>query len=371
MVTVAQRTKAADVALEKFKEQFGKSFGANVLTHSKKIDPYKVIPTGSVSLDYALGCGGIIVGSLAEIWGPDGSAKTTLSLILAAQAQKTYPHRQVAFLDMEHKLDRSWAQKLGVDLERLLHVQPESAEVLADMVKELITSDMVSLLVVDSIGSMVNQEEKDKDAAERSVGTTPGIITRMVKIAASEAREHQVAVFLINQVRANLGYGADTTTGGGFALKHSTTHRIKARKAAGAPMTLGSGENAVQAAVKIALKVEKNGVASPGRTAILTVVTQPSEKYGMTVGIADLPREAFETGKKAGVITRSGANYTFPDGTEAKGGEDKAIELLRADPKLLESLRLAVVKAAQQSLDETQAGEVADDESDGESGDDY
>lgn len=361
MVATKKNAGPSEAALEKFKNEFAKEFGANSLIHSNKIEPYQVIPTGSIALDYALGVGGIVIGRLTEIWGPDGVAKTTLALILAAQAQKAHPGKLVAYLDMENKLDRAWAQKLGVDLTRLIQIPVPSAEVLADQLRKATSSGLFSLVIVDSIGSMVNEEEKEKDAGERSVGTTPAIITRMVKIAATEAKDHQVAIFIINQVRANLGYGADTTTGGGFALKHVTTHRIKARKASGAPMTIGSGDQSEQAAVKIALKVEKNGVATPGRTAIITLVTKPSQKYGLQVGIANLAQEAFDVGKKVGVIPRSGANYTLPDGSVVRG-EEKAVEALRESPELLEQLRVKVVTAAQQSADEAQAGEDNDDD---------
>lgn len=362
MATV--RKGPSEAALEKFTNQFAKSFGAGAMTISPKVEPYKVISTGSLEFDFALGCGGIVVGSLFEIWGVDGSGKTSLSLIQIAQAQKAYPARMAAFIDMEHKLDRSWAVKLGVDLSRLIHIEPDDAEDVADQMKDLITSDLVSIVVLDSIGGMVNREEKEKDAEQRSVGTTPGIITRMVKIAASEAKRHGVAVYLINQVRANLGYGADSVAGGGFARAHATLHRVKARRASGQPLTVGSGTDAVQVGFKVALKVEKNGVSSPGRTAIVTIINQPSAKYGQTIGIADLENEAFSVGKKAGVIARAGANYTFPNGFEVKGGEEKAIEALRADPKLFADLRKHVIKAAEGSVDESAAGEVESTEDD-------
>lgn len=355
MVTV-RNSGPSNAALEKFEAEFGKTFGADALRRTNKIQKYEVISTGSIALDYALGCGGYIEGRLVEIWGPDGTAKSTMSLIGAAQAQAKHPAKMVGFIDMEAALDLEWARKLGVDLDRMYHVQPDSAEDLADIVKAMVTSGLFSFLVIDSIGGMVNEEEKEKNADERSVGTTPGIITRMVKIAATEARKTGTVVFMINQVRANLGYGSDTVSGGGFALKHSTTHRIKARTAPGQPLTIGSGNEAVQVGVKLAFKVEKNKVAPPKRTAEITLINAPSEKYGTQIGIQDRAQEGFNVGKQSGVIARSGAKYALPDGTTATG-EAAVVELLRERPDLIETIRQAALATLSGELTASEAEE--------------
>jgi recombination protein RecA len=338
------RKGLSSAALTKFEAEFGKAFGGSALRRNRTTGKYQVVSSGSIALDYALGVGGYVQGRITEIWGPDSVGKSTLSLIAIGQAQATYPDRMTCFIDVEGKLDREWATKLGVDLGRMYHVVPESAEDVADIVKAMITGGMVSFVVLDSVGAMVNAEEKDKDADERSVGTTPQIITRMVKIAANELARHDCQLFVVNQVRANLAYGADTTRPGGFALAHSTTHRLKVRKAAGLTSTLkiGSGDDSVQVGFKIAVKVEKNQVASPQRTAIITIINQPSEKYGADVGISDRSGEAFDVGKKTGVIRRSGAKYTLPDGAEVKS-EEACRALLAERPDLVEEIRTQVL----------------------------
>lgn len=330
-------------ALTKFEADFESAFGKNTLRRTARIEKYEVVSTGSIALDYALGVGGYIEGRMTEIWGPDGSGKTTLSLIAIAEAQRKYPDRMTCFIDVEGKLDRQWAQDLGVDLSRMYHVNPPSAEEVSDIVKAMLQSKLISFIVLDSIGAMVNEEEMEKDADQRSVGTTPQVVTRMVKFAARLAEEARCHLLLINQVRANLSqFGGDTTVGGGHARGHATTVRLKARKAAGQPMTIGSGDQAVQVAFKIALKVEKNQAASPGRTAIITIVNQPSTRFGMEIGIADRAGEAFDVGKKTGVLKRKGAVYTMPDGTEVKG-EDRCRALLAERPDLVAEIRNQVI----------------------------
>lgn len=334
--------KASDAALAKFEADFGKSFGNTVIRREGTVGKYDVISTGSIALDFAMGSGGYVMGRMSENWGPDGTGKTTMALIGIAEAQKAYPERMTCFIDMEAKLDRGWAIKLGVDLKRMYHVVPESAEDLADIVKAMISSGLVSFIVLDSIGAMVNEEEREKDADERSVGTTPAIITRMVKLSASSLPRHNCHLHMINQQRANLGYGADTTTGGGFARAHASTHRTKSRRALGKPIQVGSGDDAVQVGFRVAIKVEKNQVASPGRTAIVTIVNEPTERYGMVYGIADRAGEAFDVGKKTGVIVRTGGRYVLPDGQTVKS-EEECRAVLADDPKLVEEIRRQVI----------------------------
>jgi recombination protein RecA len=357
MVTVKRPSGPSIAALTKFEEVFAKQFPSANLRRTSVIEKYEVIPTGSIALDCALGVGGYVEGRLVEDWGPDGTGKTTRALIACAQAQKKHPGKMAAFIDMEAKLDLDWAVKLRVDLERMYHVQPDSAEELADIVKSMVQSDLVSILVIDSIGSMVNEEEQEKDANQRSVGTTPGIITRMVKIAASEAKKNGTVVYMINQVRANLGYGADTTTGGGFARAHATTHRLKSRLDGGqSSLVIGSGNNQVQVGVKLAIKIEKNGVAPPKRTAMVTLITSPTEKFGMTIGFGDQATEAMNVGKLYGVIPRAGSMYTLPDGEVVKGA-DAAEARLRENPALIEEVRRLALASIASTVTQTELEE--------------
>src|SRR5690606_17009642 len=156
-------------ALKRFEERFSKSFGAGTLQRSAEVNPYEVISTGSLTLDYCLSVGGYVEGRLVEIWGPDGVGKTTLSLIGLAEAQRKHPDKMVAFIDMERKFDKAWAASHGVDLERLYLYSPETAEDVADALKELCNSGLVSMVVLDSVGAMIPEKEIEKGADEATM----------------------------------------------------------------------------------------------------------------------------------------------------------------------------------------------------------
>jgi recombination protein RecA len=343
-------------ALKKFEESFAKIFGDAVPL--KRDFKYDVIPTGSVELDVALGVGGYIKGRLVEIWGPEGTAKTTSAMIAVAQAQKTDPDKLQGWIDMEQTYDPAWARAHGVDTSKVLVAQPNSAEDVADIAKTLLDSGLINMLVVDSVGGMVGKAEFEKDADEATVALIAKIVTRMVKIAAVIARQQEVAVLIINQVRANIsgnGRGPATTRGGGFALGHVTTHRIKARKTATPPYTVGTAAkgNVEQVGQEIAFVVEKNKVAPPGRTATLTMFNQRTAQYG-EVGI-DRAFEAFGFAKRLNLFEAvSGAHYTLADGTKHLG-KDPTIAHLRTRPDLVDGIRVKALAAI--------AHEVVQDES--------
>ena len=233
---------ASKAALRKFEERFSKAFGEGNLHRSSEVNPYEVISTGSLTLDYRLTVGGYVEGRLVEIWGPDGVGKTTLALMGLAEAQKKHQDKMVAFIDMEQKFDSAWAVTHWIDLERIYVYTPESAEDVADALKEFCSSGLFSMVVLDSIGAMIPEVEKTKDAGDAVMGKQAIIVTRMVKIAAVEAARTGTAVLLVNQVRANLGFGADMTTGGGFALKHVTTMKFKLRRTATPPFKVKLGK---------------------------------------------------------------------------------------------------------------------------------
>lgn len=349
---------ASKAALTKFEQRFAKTFGADSLKRSAEVNPYEVISTGSLTLDYRLTVGGYVEGRITEIWGPDGIGKTTLSLIGIAEAQKKHPDKMCAFIDMEQKFDRAWAVAHGVDLERLYLYVPESAEDVADALKEFCSSGLFSMTVLDSVGAMIPEVEKEKDAGDAVMGKQANIVTRMVKIAAVEAHKTGTAVILINQVRANLGYGADTTTGGGFALKHVTTMKFKMRRTGTPPLKAKvNGEDRV-VGHEVAIYIERNGVAPAFRTAIITLFNVSTEKYG-PLGI-DAADEATTLGLDTGVIQQSGAWYTLPGG-DRHNGRDKVVEALRADDKMRESVRRAVLASVAGEVTEEVAPEDIED----------
>jgi recombination protein RecA len=331
---------ASNAALKKFEERFAKTFGAGSLRRSAEVNPYEVVSTGSLTLDYRLGVGGYVEGRLVEIWGPDGVGKTTLSLFGLAEAQRKHKGKMVAFIDMEQKFDKAWAIAHGVDLERLYLYTPESAEDVADALKEMLMSGMISMVVVDSIGAMIPEAEKEKDADAAVMAAQAKIVTRMVKIAAVEARKTGTVVLLLNQVRANLSYGADTTTGGGFALKHVTTMKLKMRRTGTPPYKVKIGGEDRVVGHEVSILVERNGVAPAYRTAIISLLHVSTDKYG-PLGI-DTADEATTLGIDTKVIAQGGAWYTLPGG-DRHNGRDKVVDALRSDIKMLDAVRTAVL----------------------------
>lgn len=327
-------------ALSRFMDGFAKKF-EDVTVRDTSKQELQFASTGSLALDYAMG-GGFVHGRVAELWGVESSGKSTLLTVSAAEYQKANPKRLVAWLDVENTFDLDWARAHGLDLSpnRFLLVNPPNAEDTADLVKELIHAKadgepMFGPVILDSVGAMLPQKEKEKDADEATMALVAKTITRMVKIAAEGLYTTGGMLWIINQVRANLSYGGDLTRTGGFALGHVTTHRLKFRKA-GAPIKIGSGETEVQVGQKIAIKVEKNKIAPPGRTAELTFYNQMTEKYG-PIGL-DTAFDVYKTAKTAGVFGRRGSWYALPDGTE-HNGEAAVLAYLRAHPEAVEPIR--------------------------------
>jgi recombination protein RecA len=349
MATKKVTPTAAATALEAFQARFAKRHGELAMRQaSEGVRKYDVISTGSLALDFAMGCGGYIRGRITESWGPESVGKTTMSLLGAASAQRTVSDRMVGFIDMEHSLDLDWAEKLGVDMSRLLVVQPDNAESLADVVKDLVSDRQgingkagdywFSQIVIDSVGNITAQEEFEKDAAAVVVGTNAKIITRMVRVNSVLAHRANTSLHVINQVRANIGaYGGGNTTGGGFALKHASTHKLKYAKSGDGALTMGTDEAKVQFGMGVAVTVEKNKVAPPRRVANLILINTPLADYGNIVGVDQVP-EAATLGIATGVIVQAGAWYTLPNGSRHQGKKGVLAEL-RADRSLVAAVR--------------------------------
>lgn len=333
--SISNQLSSLDKFLAKFETQHAKS---NIMDPSGP--PPTPISTGCLTLDYALGVGGLVPGRLTEFWGREQTGKSTMYTIAAAAYQKAVPDKMVGWIDAEATFDLEYARSLGLDLDptRLLIVQPGNAEEVADIIKDLIISDMVGFAILDSIGAMIPQAEIEKDADEATMALVAKIVTRMTKIAAAELRPRGAMVGVINQVRANLAYGADITRTGGFALQHVTTHRVKFSRTPEKPIMQGSRADGTeeQVGIEIAMKVEKNKVAPPGRTAKAWLFNQFTEQYGPP-GI-DRVADAWGVGRVSGVIERAGSIYTLPDGTKHKG-EDATKEYLRATPSAIEAIR--------------------------------
>lgn len=348
MSAAAKSTKAKTRNEEaKFLERFEKTFGAGTIQKAKNPNPYEVLSTGSLSLDYALGVGGYVEGRLIEIWGPEGVGKTTLSLMAVAEAQRKHPDKKVAWIDMEQVWDDNWAEQHGVDLDRVYLFVPTSAEDVADAVKEFINSGLFSLVVLDSVGAMIPEAEKEKDADEATVAIQAKIVTRMVKIAAVAARQNQCSFIIINQVRAQISFRGGTTTGGGYALKHASSFKLKLARTGTTPFqaTIDGEKRTVGHEIKI--KVERNKVAPAYREATLVMFNQPS-KYG-PVGI-DKVDEAVTVGLKTGIIQGHGAWFDVPGISERLNGRQAIVDALRENPEALEEVRAEVLKTREHEI---------------------
>jgi recombination protein RecA len=224
-----------------------------------------------------------------------------------------------------------------VKLAQITVLRPENSEDVADMAKMAIQSGLFSLVILDSVGGMVTEEEFEKAADKATVGTAAKIITRMVKIAAVLCDDTDTTMIIVNQTRANISITGGTTTGGGFALKHVSTHKIKLRRTGTAPYTVGSKENQETVGFELAALVEKNKVAPPRRTATFGLFVAPSEKYG-PVGI-DRVSEAVSLGLRLGVIENTGGYYRLPGSESKLHGREALIDALRADPAALAEVR--------------------------------
>ena len=351
-----------DRAFDAFKAKMDKAYGETVFAAPTEAVKYEVIPTGSIALDYYLGCGGLPEGRIHEIWGPESAGKSTLSAIMLREAQRKHPNKAVAIIDVEHRTDLAWLIQHGLQLgsTRFYLVKPTTAEDVADQLKDICKSGLFSAVVVDSVGAMLAKAAHEKDAVDSTMGKDAQVVTRMVKLNAAMAELHSTTIILINQVRANFSYGGDTTTGGGFALKHASTIKLFVKRASGddsrLKMKIDDEERIV--GYKVSVKIERNSVAPAYRTASFFLVTVPTEKYG-PVGI-DRVDEAVSVGLLSGVIQQGGAWYTTPDGQRYQGRESM-IDALRQRPETVEMIRS---KALETMADSVHA-EKTEEESDG------
>lgn len=347
---MATKTKPAqNSALDKFLTEFEKRHAGALVSPER--EGLEVVPTGSLALDYALGCGGFVQGRVIELWGQEQTCKSTLLAVVGGNYQRSHPDKMVGWIDVEATFDPQWSQRHGLDVDRhkLLLERPPNAEDVANAVKDMIVSDHVGFVVLDSVGAMIPQVEIEKDAEDATVGLVAKTITRMVKIAAAEASRRGVILAIVNQVRANLSYGGDLTRGGGHALTHVSTHRLRHKRTSTKPYLIGSKTDGTEEQVgqEIAVYVEKNKVAPPKRTALLTFFNQDTEKYG-PVGI-DMASDVFRTARMVGVFGRRGSWYDLPDGTE-HNGEDAALKYLRTNPEAREVIREKVLASREHEI---------------------
>jgi recombination protein RecA len=325
--SVLEQNAALKTTLQQIERQFGE--GAIMPLGTDKQGAIQGIPTGSLSLDLALGGQGIPRGRIVEIFGPESSGKTTLALHVVAQAQRK--GGIAAFIDAEHALDPSWAKKLGVELETLLVSQPTSGEEAMHITEMLIKSNAVDVIVIDSVAALIPKQELEGEIGDTHVGLQARLMSQSMRKLTGAISKAKTSVIFINQIREKIGvmFGSPETTPGGRALKFYSSCRIDVRKIG----VLKDGEEVVGQRVRA--KVVKNKVAPPFRVAEFDMMHTHGISYeGDVLDLA--------TDRK--VVVRSGAWFRYGD-VQLGQGKEKARLFLVENPQVTEEIKQKVLAA--------------------------
>ena len=316
MPSPADREKALETALAQIDRQFGK--GSVMRLGSEERAPVEVIPTGSIALDVALGVGGLPRGRIIEIYGPESSGKTTLTLHAIANAQRA--GGIAAFVDAEHALDPDYAKKLGVDIDSLLVSQPDTGEQALEIADMLVRSGSIDLIVIDSVAALVPRAEIEGEMGDSHVGLQARLMSQALRKLTGGLNQTNTTMIFINQLREKIGvfFGSPETTAGGKALKFYASVRLDIRRIE----TLKDGTDAVGNRTRV--KVVKNKMAPPFKQAEFDIL------YG--VGIS---REGslIDYGVDQGIVKKSGAWYTY-DGDQLGQGKENARNFLLQNPDI-------------------------------------
>jgi recombination protein RecA len=312
-----EKQKALEMALMQIEKQFGKGSIMRLGEASAKLN-VEVIPTGALTLDLALGAGGVPRGRVVEIYGPESSGKTTVALHIIAEAQKMGGN--AAFIDAEHALDPVYAHNLGVDVENLLISQPDTGEQALEIAEALVRSGAIDVVVVDSVAALVPRAELEGDMGDSHVGLQARLMSQALRKLAGAISKSQTTAIFINQIREKVGimFGNPEVTPGGRALKFYSTVRLEVRKTE----SLKQGNDIIGNRVRI--KVVKNKIAPPFKQAEFDII------YGEGISregtILDLAAEQ-------DIIKKSGAWYSYGD-TRIGQGRENAREFLKNNPEL-------------------------------------
>jgi len=324
----ANKQKALDMAMKQIDKNFGK--GTIVRLGDKDIEPIASISTGSLGLDMALGIGGVPEGRIIEIYGPESSGKTTLSLQVTASAQKD--NKVCAFIDAEHALDVLYAKNLGVDVENLLVSQPDFGEQALDVLETLARSGAVDLIVVDSVAALTPKAEIEGEMGDMQVGLQARLMSKALRKLTAILHKTNTTVIFINQLRMKIGmmgYGSPETTTGGNALKFYASVRIDVRRIA----TLKQGESQIGNRVKA--KVIKNKVAPPFRQAEFDIM------FGEGISMEG---ELVDYGVKLDIIDKSGAWFSYGEMKLGQGKENVKLKF-KEDLKLRDEIEGKIKEA--------------------------
>jgi recombination protein RecA len=345
---ISEKMKALDAAMGQIEKQFGK--GSVMKLGEYKAMEVEAIPTGALTLDVALGIGGIPKGRIIEIFGPESSGKTTLALHCAAEAQKA--GGVAAFIDAEHALDPVYAKKLGVDIDNLIVSQPDTGEQALEITEALVRSGAIDIIVVDSVAALVPKAEIDGDMGDTHVALQARLMSQALRKLAGVLNKSKTAIIFINQLREKVGimFGNPETTPGGRALKFYASVRLDIRRVENIK------QNGEVIGNRTRVKIVKNKVAPPFREAEFDILY--GEGISKSGSILDLA-------VNLDIIEKSGAWFSY-NGAKISQGRDNARIYLEENPKVMaeveKKIRDNMNKAFEQALDEKKPVDVEEDE---------
>lgn len=321
------RKKAIEMAISQIEKQFGK--GSIMRLGSEGIVEIASIPSGSISLDVALGVGGYPRGRVVEIYGPESSGKTTLALHAVAEAQKG--GGAAAFIDAEHALDVAYATKLGVNVDDLLLSQPDTGEQALEVAETLVRSGALDIVVIDSVAALVPRAEIEGDMGDSLPGLQARLMSQALRKLTATISKSQTTVVFINQIRMKIGvmFGNPETTTGGNALKFYATSRLDIRRIE----TIKSAQEAVGSRVRV--KVVKNKVAPPFKQAEFDIY--------FNEGISKVG-ELIDLGVAKGIVDKSGAWYSY-SGNRIGQGRENVKEYLKSNPDISKEIEAKIIEA--------------------------
>ena len=331
------KVKAAESAIDQIRKKYGE--GAIMKFGEARALEVDAVPTGSISLDIALGVKGVPRGRIIEIFGPESSGKTTLSQHIIAEVQKQ--GGLAAFIDAEHALDPDYAEKIGIDINSLFISQPDTGEQALEILETLVRSNAVDVVVIDSVAALVPKAEIEGNMGDAHMGLQARLMSQALRKLAGIVSKSKTVVIFINQTRQKIGvfFGNPETTTGGMALKFYSSVRINVRRAA----QIKQGDRVIGNRVKV--KIVKNKVAAPFRTTEFDIM------YNEGISVSG---DMLDTGVEHKIINKSGNTYTF--GEEKLGvGREKTKLFLREHPKMLKQIEKKIWEAVER-------GEAPDEE---------
>lgn len=321
---------AIQMAMERIEKTYGK--GSIMNMGERTSDSVDVIPTGSLALDVALGVGGYPRGRIIEIYGPESSGKTTLAIHAIAEAQRM--GGLAAIIDAEHAFDPTYAERLGVDIERLWISQPDNGEQALEIAEQLIRSSAVDVVVVDSVAALTPKQEIEGEMGDKNIGLQARLMSRALRKMTSAVSKSNAVCIFINQLREKIGvtYGNPETTTGGNALKFYASVRLDIRR----KTQLKNGDDVYGNETRV--KVVKNKVSPPFKTAEFEII------FGEGISSES---EIINLGTDFGILQKSGSWYSY-DGTKLGQGKDAVRRILQDNPELSSELREKIGEALRQ-----------------------